>query len=156
MSAATVRTAGPGDATALAALEAEVMGPDAWSAALVADGVAGTVPHAHYLVAEAEGGPVGYAVVSVVVDVAELQRIGVASRARRRGVATALLGAALDLARGGRADRVLLEVRETNAGALAFYAARGFVEVDRRPRYYRDGSAAVVMRRPLGGGCGSG
>ena len=36
---------------------------------------------------------------------------------------------------------------------LAFYAARGFVEVDRRPRYYRDGSTAVVMRRQLGG-CG--
>jgi ribosomal-protein-alanine N-acetyltransferase len=37
---------------------------------------------------------------------------------------------------------------------LAFYAAHGFVEVDRRPRYYRDGSTAVVMRRSLGGGCG--
>ncbi len=39
---------------------------------------------------------------------------------------------------------MLLEVREDNAGALAFYAARGFVEVDRRPRYYRDGATAVM------------
>ena len=42
----------------------------------------------------------------------------------------------------------------TNADALAFYAAGGFVEVDRRPRYYRDGSTAIVLRRPLAGGCG--
>ena len=47
--------------------------------------------------------------------------------------------------RDGGADRLLLEVREDNAGALAFYAARGFVEIDRRPRYYRDGATAVVL-----------
>ena len=35
------------------------------------------------------------------------------------------------------ADRLLLEVRENNAGAIGFYAAHGFVEIDRRPRYYR-------------------
>ena len=42
---------------------------------------------------------------------------------------------------------MLLEVREDNAAALGFYAARGFVEVDRRPRYYRDGATAVVLGR---------
>ena len=50
-------------------------------------------------------------------------------------------------ARDAGADRLLLEVREDNTGALAFYAARGFVEVDRRARYYRDGTTAVVLRR---------
>ena len=42
------------------------------------------------------------------------------------------------------------------ARLLAFYATRGFVEVDRRPRYYRDGAPAVVLRRPLVTGCGGG
>lgn len=153
MSAATIRDAGPDDADSLAALEAEVMGVDAWSAALVRDGVSGTVPHARYLVGEADGRPVGYAVVSVVADISELQRIGVTGPARRRGIASALLEEAVARSRAGGADRLLLEVRETNSAALAFYAARGFVEVDRRPRYYRDGSTAVVMRRQLGG-CG--
>ena len=73
---------------------------------------------------------------------------------RRAGVASALLDEVLALAAAGGADRVLLEVREDNADALAFYAARGFVEVDRRRRYYRDGATAVVLRRPLGRGCG--
>jgi glucose-1-phosphate adenylyltransferase len=31
---------------------------------------------------------------------------------------------------------------------------RGFVEIDRRPRYYRDGTTAVVLRLPLVKGCG--
>jgi ribosomal-protein-alanine N-acetyltransferase len=40
---------------------------------------------------------------------------------------------------------MLLEVSEHNEAALAFYRQRGFVEIDRRPRYYRDGAAAIVM-----------
>ena len=34
-----------------------------------------------------------------------------------------------------------------NDAALAFYAGEGFVEIDRRRGYYRDGSDAVVMER---------
>ena len=64
------------------------------------------------------------------------------------------LAGRLSAARDGGADRQLLEVREDNAGALSFYAARGFVEVDRRRRYYRDGATAVVLRRGLGPACG--
>ena len=39
---------------------------------------------------------------------------------------------------------------------LAFYAEQGFVEIDRRRRYYRDGATAVVLRLPLVTGCGGG
>jgi ribosomal protein S18 acetylase RimI-like enzyme len=49
------------------------------------------------------------------------------------------------------ATQVLLEVSSTNHAALAFYAAEGFTTLDRRRRYYRDGSDAVVMRRPVTG-----
>jgi ribosomal-protein-alanine N-acetyltransferase len=102
----------------------------------------------HYLVAEEEQLLVGHAVVSLAGDIAELQRIAVAADHRRSGVASALLDEVLALATAGGADRVLLEVREDNADALAFYAARGFVEVDRRRRYYRDGATAVVLHAP--------
>ncbi|WP_292607527.1 ribosomal protein S18-alanine N-acetyltransferase [Nocardioides sp. REDSEA-S30_B4] len=148
-----VRPAAEADLDAVVASEADNLGADAWPPALVAPGVRGEVPHAHYLVAELAGAVVGHAVVSVVVDVAELQRIAVSTSARRCGVASALLEECVALARSGRADRMLLEVREDNASALAFYAARGFTEVDRRPRYYRDGTTAVVMRLGLGPRC---
>lgn len=155
----SVRTATPADLEAVAALEDECLGGDAWSRGLVEAGLAGEVPTVVYLVAEASrpGGPgcavVGHAVASIVADIAELQRIAVTPAARRGGHATALLDEVVARSKEGGAERLLLEVREDNAGALAFYAARGFVEVDRRRRYYRDGATAVVLRRGLRKGC---
>ena len=146
-----IRPASAADAGPIADLELDNLGPDAWSASLVAAGVGGDLPTISYLVAEVGGVVVGYATASVVADIAELQRIAVDRGHRRTGLATALLEGVLSLARGGGADRLLLEVREDNAGALAFYAAAGFVEIDRRRRYYRDGATAVVLLRPLAG-----
>ncbi|MBZ5737568.1 ribosomal protein S18-alanine N-acetyltransferase [Nocardioides mangrovi] len=151
----TVRPAGADDVLAIAELERANLGDDAWSEALVEEGVTGNLPTVRYLVAQVEGVVVGHATASIVDDVAELQRIAVDAAHRRTGLASQLLDAVVGAAQEGGADRVLLEVREDNAGALGFYAARGFVEVDRRRRYYRDGTTAVVMRRSLGRGCGA-
>ena len=152
-----VRAATPDDLAAVVALESDNLGVDAWSENLLAEGLAGRLPTIHYLVAEADGAVVGHAVTSLAGDIAELQRISVTPAARRTGVASDLLEACVALAGSqGEADRMLLEVRAENDAALAFYAARGFVEVDRRPRYYRDGATAVVMRRALATGCGGG
>ena len=150
-----VRPATAADAGPVAASEAANLGSDAWSAGLVAEGAAGRLPTVHYLVAEEGGRVVGHAVASLVADIGELQRIAVAAEHRRRGVATALLEQVTALAVESGADRLLLEVREDNVGALGFYAAHGFVEVDRRRRYYRDGATAVVLRRSLRPGCGA-
>ena len=149
-----IRPATPSDGDALADLEAACQGPDAWSAGLVRDGVEGGLPTIRYLVAQRDDRVVGYAVASFAGDIAELQRIGVAADARRSGIATMLLDEVVAEAPGTGANRLLLEVRDDNAGALAFYAARGFIEIDRRPRYYRDGTTAVVLRLPLVKGCG--
>jgi len=143
----TVRPATEADVDAIVASEADNLGRDAWSPRLVAEGVAGRLPTVHYLVAEQDGVVVGHAVASVVADVAELQRIAVAEDVRRRGVGAALLAEVVALAVRQGADQLLLEVRQDNTAALGFYAAHGFVEVDRRLRYYRDGATAVVLRR---------
>jgi ribosomal-protein-alanine N-acetyltransferase len=149
-----IRAATLADVGAVAALEAENLGADAWPAGLVADGIAGDLPTVFYLVAELEDEVVGHAVVSAVADIAELQRIAVTPSHRREGLASALLDEGCRRARGAGADRLLLEVREDNRDALRFYAAHGFVEIDRRARYYRDGTTAVVLRLPLVEGCG--
>jgi len=151
----TVRRATLEDVDAIAASEADNLGADAWSLALVEEGVAGRLPTVRYLVVEEAGRVVGHAAASVVDDVAELQRIAVFAAHRRRGLAAALLDEVVTVAVRARADRVLLEVREDNHAALAFYAAHRFVEIDRRRRYYRDGAAAVVLMRSLGPVCGS-
>jgi ribosomal-protein-alanine N-acetyltransferase len=127
-------------------LEKESLGWDAWTEPLIREGLEGRLPTIRYLAARDDDVLAGYAVISLVSDVAELQRIAVAPAYRRAGVASALIEALLDLTAGTEADRVLLEVREDNEAALGLYAQSGFVEIDRRPRYYRDGAAAVVMQ----------
>ena len=144
-----IREAAPDDVPAIAGLERDNLGADAWSAGLVAEGVHGLLPTVLYLVAEVDGKVVGYAAASIVADIAELQRIAVDPGHRRTGLATDLLAAITQRARDCDAERVLLEVREDNAGALRFYAAAGFGEIARRRRYYRDGATAVVLARGL-------
>ncbi len=144
-----IRPAGPDDVPAIAALEAASFPEGPWSEGLVAEGVAGLLPTVTYLVAERSGAFAGHAVVSVVQDVAELQRVATTAAHRRTGVASALLSAVDRIAAQGGAERLLLEVREDNVAALAFYARAGFAEIARRARYYRDGTTAVVLERPV-------
>jgi ribosomal-protein-alanine N-acetyltransferase len=143
------------DAAAVGRLESDSLGDDAWSEALVTEGITGALPTVSYLVAVDEGEVVGHAVTSAAGDIAELQRIAVAPEHRRQGVGALLLEAAVEVASRTEADRMLLEVRADNRSALAFYAHAGFVEIDRRERYYADGAEAIVLRLPLGKGCGS-
>lgn len=146
-----IRPAEASDGPAIASLEQEAFGSDAWSDALVFEGLAGQIPGALYLVAEDDESPVvvGYAAASLFADVAELQRIAVLTSDRRTGVASALLARVEEEARLRYSEQLLLEVRENNAAALAFYARRGFTEVNRRPRYYPDGTTAIVLARRL-------
>ena len=150
-----VRTAGPADVEAVIRLEDECLGVDAWSEGLVREGIAGTLPTVVYLVAEVGGEVVGHAVVSTAGDIAELQRIAVHAAHRRSGVASALLAEVIEVAGRTEADRLLLEVREDNDAALAFYARSGFSEIYRRPRYYADGATAVVLRLAVVRGTGT-
>ena len=63
---------------------------------------------------------------------------------------TALLAALLDSAAERGAERMMLEVADTNEPALAFYAVSGFAEIARRRDYYGRGVDAVVMERLIG------
>ena len=136
------------DLPRLVALEHALFGVDAWAEAAVRAELSG--PGATGFVATDDpGSVVGYILTRVVGDTADLQRIGVDPAHRRTGVASALLAEAMrdGAARGAR--RMLLEVADGNAGAVAFYRGHGFLTLARRRRYYRDGSDALVMQRPL-------
>lgn len=147
----SVRPATADDVAALAALEAAAFPEDAWPAGYLADAVDGQLYGTTVLVADVDGAVVGHAITSVVFEIAELQRIAVTPRHRRQGIAGLLLAAVRDRAAAAGAPALLLEVKETNAGALAFYERAGFAEIDRRPRYYRNGDAAIVLSLPLQG-----
>ena len=142
-----VRAAVAADASSVLDLEADLFGDEAWSLPSVVEELTG--PHRHAVVAVDDGTVLGYATAMRVGEVADLRRIGVGVDHQRQGVAAALLAALLDRAAADGADRMLLEVSDRNAAARTFYAAHGFTAIDARRRYYRDGSDAVVMSRPL-------
>lgn len=132
----------------LAALDRELFGADAWDVPAWRDLLAGPGRRA-WVARDADDRLEGYALAGTVAEVTDLLRIGVRPRARRRGLATGLLATLLEAAAGDGAERVLLEVSEANAGAVAFYARHGFTRIDARPRYYRDGSTALVLARAV-------
>lgn len=144
--AVVLRDVGQQDVAALAALEREVFGAEAWSATVVAQALASRTRS--FVVAEVDGELVGYAVLGVAGEVADLERIAVVAARRRTGLAAALLDAVQARAVRSGAERLLLEVSDANEGARAFYEAHGSVELDRRRRYYRDGSDALVLQLP--------
>ena len=82
-----------------------------------------------------DGGILGYAVLSCVLDEGNLDNIAVAPEARRNGVADALLSTLTAFGREHLA-RLMLEVRSSNAPALALYEKHGFAAVGRRKNYY--------------------
>jgi len=95
---------------------------------------------------------VGYGVVSVAAGEAHVLNICVDPVLQGRGHGRRLLRALLHLARGRGAERLFLEVRPSNRGAMALYQDEGFNEIGRRPRYYpaQNGREdAIVMAMEL-------
>lgn len=118
----------------LTALEQICFPADPWSGALFQTALDN--PAVAILLAQGEDGALlGYAVLSTVLDEGNLDNIAVAPEARRNGIADALLSALIAFGREHLAC-LMLEVRASNAPAIALYEKRGFIAVGRRKNYY--------------------
>lgn len=103
-------------------------------------------------VMHSDGRIVGYSLMSIAAGEAHVLNVCVAPEMQGRGLGRRLLRALLQIARGQGAARVFLEVRPSNAAAIALYHDEGFNEIGRRPRYYpaHDGREdALVMALEL-------
>ncbi len=89
----------------------------------------------------------GFILIQLAGDIAEILTLAVQPSARRSGVAAALVEAATTRARDAGADRMLLDVAEDNAAALALYKRAGFGEDGRRQRYYGEVDAVLMSRK---------
>ena len=134
------------DIYAIAALEKECFS-DPWTFRMLADSFFGE--NVRTIVAEEGGELAGYAILSVLFEDAELADIAVAPGFRRRGVAREMLARLEELARAAGAERVLLEVRVSNAPAMRLYLDRGYVGCGVRARYYADGEDALLLQKRL-------
>jgi ribosomal-protein-alanine N-acetyltransferase len=141
-----VRTASGLDLETVVRLEAAAFA-DPWSPAQVAAEL--TEPQATVLLGGmVEQGPAaGYLAFRHAGGQGEILRVAVAPWARRCGIATALVRAALTQLERLGAEEVTLEVRADNRGAIALYEGLGFRRAGLRRKYYRDGADALVLAR---------
>lgn len=79
---------------------------------------------------------VGWLTASLLFEQSELEQIVVDQTQRRQGLAKQLLSAWIEQTAAKGVVEYLLEVRESNEGAIQLYRSLGFKEVGRRKHYY--------------------
>ena len=98
-----------------------------------------------WLVALEDGEVVGYVGSQTVLQEADMMNIAVADTHRRRGIARMLVE---ELIRQLDAYQLTLEVRASNAPAIALYEKLGFTQVGLRKNYYhKPKEDALILRK---------
>ncbi|MFO0994356.1 MAG: tRNA (adenosine(37)-N6)-threonylcarbamoyltransferase complex dimerization subunit type 1 TsaB [Hyphomicrobiales bacterium] len=122
-----------------------------WSTADIARLLA--MPGAFCVIAQQKGEAVGFLLLRVAGDEAEIISIGTRPESRRQGIGAKLIDAAVELLGTQKTTRLLIEVADSNDAALALYRKFGFATVGRRRDYYQhaDGRRedAAIMRKEI-------
>jgi ribosomal-protein-alanine N-acetyltransferase len=142
-----IRPASLADVPALAELERQCFS-DPWTAA----GIQETIQYetARAFVAGEEDKLVGYVLARISGEEGEILDLAVLPDKRRRGIGSSLLQAVRQEMEAAGVRELFLEVRESNAAAIALYRTQGFLPVGMRTRYYRNPPEdALVLRTAL-------
>lgn len=119
-----------------------------WSANSIAHEL--TTDYSFWLVAEDDGAVVGYIGSQIAFPEADVMNVAVRPEYRRRGVGQILVEALSTHLRNIDCESLTLEVRASNAPAIALYEKLGFAQVGRRPNYYRNPKEdALILRKEL-------
>ena len=104
-----------------------------------------------YVVATMDGERVGFAIALHERGETRLLMLSVDDAHRRMGIARAIISELLLRLHKSGHKYILLEVRESNRGAIAFYESIGFTVTGMIRGYYSSGETALVMGRTTGG-----
>jgi ribosomal-protein-alanine N-acetyltransferase len=123
--------------------------PTPWSRSMFAGELA--KPSSICLGAFLDNRLVAYLIVSRYVDAWHVMNVAVKSELRRRGIATMLLEELFGLTSEDDRRGYTLEVRVSNAGAIALYERLGFESRGMRRGYYTDNreDALIMWRNPV-------
>ncbi len=139
----TVRPLSYIDLPAVIAIERRSF-PTPWSLAMFVLEL--SKPSGICLAALVEGRVAGYLICSRYADAWHLMSIAVEPSSRRLGLARTMLAEMIE--RAGPEPACTLEVRTSNAPAIALYERFGFRAAGTRPCYYQDtGEDAMIMWR---------
>ena len=132
---------------AIAALE-KLCFSDPWSESSVASELRN--PLALWLVAEVDGQVAGYIGSQTVPPESDVMNVAVHPDHRRGGIAQSLVLSLCQALKDGGNETLTLEVRATNTPAIALYEKLGFLQIGRRPNYYRNPKEdALILRKVL-------
>ena len=139
----------PDHIPAIAKLERECFSRP-WSEQMLAEELENQC--AAFLTAVDETGEVlGYAGLLVAADEGYITNVAVFPQYRRRGIAAKLLQVFCDFAAAHHLAFLTLEVRPSNAAAIALYESFGFTERGRRRNYYDlPKEDALILTRDFG------
>lgn len=118
----------------VAALERECFS-DPWSEQSLAEELDN--PLSLWLVCQVDGEVCGYVGSQTVLGETDMMNVAVLPRARRQGIAQQLILELVVRLKQQGSHCLSLEVRPSNAPAVALYQGLGFSQVGRRPNYYR-------------------
>ncbi len=100
------------------------------------------------------GKVLGFVLVRLAADEAEILTIAVDKSARKQGIGRELLENQAESLRRNRVRKLFLEVDEDNAAARKLYGKFGFTQAGMRPGYYRTASGkpanALILSCDLG------
>lgn len=135
------------DAAAVAEIEYQTF-PDHWSQNAVLDTLSN--PQTVCLLAEKAGKAAGYLLAYLAGGEAEIARIAVPEGLKRQGIGKKLLQLLEETCKEKQVGRLLLDVRESNREARAFYQKMAFQEDGVRKGFYQSPAEdAVLMSREL-------
>lgn len=119
---------------------------DPWSEKSVASELDNKL--AFWLVAEEEDTVAGYIGSQTVIDETDMMNVAVHPDFRRKGIAEALVNTLVENLEKMGSHCLTLEVRASNAPAIALYGKLGFAEIGRRKNYYRNPREdALILRK---------
>ncbi|MCD4549816.1 ribosomal protein S18-alanine N-acetyltransferase [Schaalia sp. lx-260] len=136
---------GVADCETVYACECEVFAEDPWTYSMIEQELSS--PHRYYVGAFLGSVLAGWAGISIGID-ADVMTIGVREQFRGTGVGHALMSDVLAVALDEGAQRIFLEVRESNVGAIHMYERHGFFPIGRVKNYFRyPREDALTMRK---------
>ncbi len=134
------------DVDEVATMEKEIFS-DGWSRETIAN--TQMLEHTYVVVAR-EGQVVGYLILYLGEDTADIARVAVLPKVRRGGVAKAMLEHMEKYCNAQKIERILLEVRANNQSAINLYNQQGFSSIGKRKAYYTNPvEDGIVMEKQL-------
>lgn len=105
-------------------------------------------PLSLWLVAADDQVVAGYVGSQTVMGEADMMNIAVAPAYRRQRIAEKLVLSLIEMLNDRDAESLTLEVRVSNTPAISLYEKLGFIQVGRRPGYYRNPREdAYILRK---------